>query len=145
MIWGSHSGAYEDWCLLQIVSSLSQWSRGLRHEMSSAAQTLGSWVRIPFEGWMSVHVSSVFVLSCVGIGLATGMITRPRGPSNFYKIHLLLLLSSSSAYSPGWALASLTFFEGFVTMIVLQGGVVNPTPNPQLFWRTNGFCQACPP
>jgi hypothetical protein len=24
-------------------------------------------------------------------------------------------------------------FEGFVTIIVLQGGVVNPTPNPQLF------------
>jgi hypothetical protein len=30
-------------------------------------------------------------------------------------------------------------------MIVLQGGVVNPTPNPQLSWRTNVFCWGCPP
>jgi hypothetical protein len=31
----------------------------LRHEMSLPAQTLGSWVRIPLEAWMSVSVSSV--------------------------------------------------------------------------------------
>jgi hypothetical protein len=31
---------------------------------------------------MSVRVSSVFVLSCVGSGLATGLITRPRSPTN---------------------------------------------------------------
>jgi hypothetical protein len=37
------------------------------------------------------------------------------------------------------------FLEGFVTMIVLQGGVVNPTPNPQLFWRTSVFYQGCFP
>jgi hypothetical protein len=36
-------------------------------------------------------------------------------------------------------------FEGFVTMIVLRGGVVNPTPNPQLSWRTNVFCRGCLP
>jgi hypothetical protein len=35
-------------------------------------QTLGSWVWIPFVAWMSVCVYSVFVLSCVGSGLATG-------------------------------------------------------------------------
>jgi hypothetical protein len=56
-------------------------------------------------------------------------------------LHLLL----PRRYSPEWALASRTFFEGFVTMIVLQDGVVNPTPNPQLFWRTNVFCQGCLP
>jgi hypothetical protein len=50
----------------------SQWPRGLRHELSSSARTLGSWVRIPLEVWMSVCVYSVFVLSCVGSGLATG-------------------------------------------------------------------------
>jgi hypothetical protein len=43
-----------------------------RHEMSSPAQTQGSCVRIPLEAWMSVRVSSVFVLSCVGSGLVTG-------------------------------------------------------------------------
>jgi hypothetical protein len=40
--------------------------------MSSPAQTLGSWVRIPLEVWMSVCVSSVLVLSCICSGLATG-------------------------------------------------------------------------
>jgi hypothetical protein len=43
--------------------------RGLRHELSSLARTLGSWVRIPLEAWMSVCVYSVFVL---GSGIATG-------------------------------------------------------------------------
>jgi hypothetical protein len=36
--------------------SRSQW-----HEPSSHAGTLGSWVRIPLEAWMSVCVYSVFV------------------------------------------------------------------------------------
>jgi hypothetical protein len=43
----------------------SQWPHGLRHELSSSAQTLGSWVLIPFEARMSVCVYSVFVLFCV--------------------------------------------------------------------------------
>jgi hypothetical protein len=50
----------------------SQWQRNLKHELSSLARTLGSWVRIPLKAWMSVCVYSVFVLSCVGSGLATG-------------------------------------------------------------------------
>jgi hypothetical protein len=43
----------------------SRWPRGLRHELSSPAWTLGSWVRIPLEERMSVSVYSVFVLICV--------------------------------------------------------------------------------
>jgi hypothetical protein len=39
----------------------SQWPRGLRHEMSSPARTLGSWVRIPLKTWMFVCLCSVFV------------------------------------------------------------------------------------
>jgi hypothetical protein len=31
----------------------SQWPCGLKHELSSLARTLGSWVRIPLEVWMS--------------------------------------------------------------------------------------------
>jgi hypothetical protein len=50
----------------------SQWSRGLRHELSSLARTLGSWVRIPLKASMSVYVYTMFVLLCVGSGLATG-------------------------------------------------------------------------
>jgi hypothetical protein len=32
----------------------SQWPRGLRHEPSSPARTLGSWVQISLKAWMSV-------------------------------------------------------------------------------------------
>jgi hypothetical protein len=42
-----------------------------KHEPSSPARTLGSWVRIPLEAWMSVCVYCVFALSCVGSGFAT--------------------------------------------------------------------------
>jgi hypothetical protein len=44
-------------CKLQ--SSNIYRPRDLRHETSSPARTLGSWVRIPFEAWMSVCVYSV--------------------------------------------------------------------------------------
>jgi hypothetical protein len=42
--------------------------RGLRHELSSFARTVGSWVRIPFKPWTfgtCVCVYSLFVLSCI--------------------------------------------------------------------------------
>jgi hypothetical protein len=39
----------------------------LRHELSSLARTLGSWVRIPLKTWMCVCIFSVFVLSCVQV------------------------------------------------------------------------------
>jgi hypothetical protein len=45
------------------TTSRSQWPRGLRHELSSPAQTLRSWVRIPLEAWMSLFI--LFVLPCV--------------------------------------------------------------------------------
>jgi hypothetical protein len=37
----------------------SQWPRGLRHEMSSPAQTLGLWIRIPFGARLLVRVCPV--------------------------------------------------------------------------------------
>jgi hypothetical protein len=43
------------------------WPRRLRHELSSPARTLGSWVRIPLKARMSVRVYSVLVLSCVQV------------------------------------------------------------------------------
>jgi hypothetical protein len=45
----------------------SQWPRGLRNELSSPAQTLGSWDRFPLEAWRPVCIYSVFVLSCVQV------------------------------------------------------------------------------
>jgi hypothetical protein len=56
----------------EVPMGRSQWPRSLRHEMSSPAWTLRSWARIPLEAWMFVCVYSVFVLSCVSSGLATG-------------------------------------------------------------------------
>jgi hypothetical protein len=47
----------------------SQCPRCLRHEMSSPARTLGSWIRISLKAWMSGCVYSVFVL---GSGLVMG-------------------------------------------------------------------------
>jgi hypothetical protein len=37
----------------------------LRHEPSSSARTLVSWVRIPLKAWVYVCVYSVFLLFCM--------------------------------------------------------------------------------
>jgi hypothetical protein len=50
----------------------SQGAHCLKHDISSLAQALGSWVRIPLEAWMSLRVSSMIVLSWVGCGLSVG-------------------------------------------------------------------------
>jgi hypothetical protein len=50
---------------LRFNKSRSQWPRSLRHELSSLARMLGSWVRILLKAWMSVCIYSVFVLFCV--------------------------------------------------------------------------------
>jgi hypothetical protein len=42
----------------------SQWPCSLKHELSSTAQTLGSWVRIPLEAWMPVCVYSLCCSVC---------------------------------------------------------------------------------
>jgi hypothetical protein len=57
----------------------SQWLRGLKHEQSSPARTMGSWVRIAHEAWMSV---CAFIL-CLCCSVCKqqpydGLITRPR-------------------------------------------------------------------
>jgi hypothetical protein len=52
------------------VVGRSQHPRCWKHEMSSPAQTLGSWIRILVEAWMFAFI--LFALSCVGSGLATG-------------------------------------------------------------------------
>jgi hypothetical protein len=50
----------------------SNWRRGLTHELSSPAQTLRSWVRIPFEALVSVcALFCVCDVLCVATGLAT--------------------------------------------------------------------------
>jgi hypothetical protein len=64
--WGyGRSTSYE----LEImeVTQLSAGNSGLRHEMSSLARTLGSWVWITIKAWLSACVYSVCIRS-----LATG-------------------------------------------------------------------------
>jgi hypothetical protein len=65
-----------NWIILKyhIWSRRSQWQRGLRHELASLAQTLGSWVRIPLKAWMSVLRTFILflVVLCVCRGLING-------------------------------------------------------------------------
>jgi hypothetical protein len=69
-----------------------------------------------------------------------------RAPGTHWKggiqLNFFFFLLSATARGGLWPPFS---FEGFVTMIVLRGGVVNPTPNPQLSWKTNVFCRGCLP
>jgi hypothetical protein len=48
--------------LTKWTGSRWQWSRGLRHELSSLARTLGSWILIPLKAWMSCELP--FCLCC---------------------------------------------------------------------------------
>jgi hypothetical protein len=45
--------------------------------LSSATQTLESWVRIPLEAWICESAFFCVVLSCVGRGLASGRSAVP--------------------------------------------------------------------
>jgi hypothetical protein len=60
----------------------SQWPRGLRHELSPLARTLGSWVRIPLKTWLSVLCAFIlFVLFCVEVETLWLADPRPRSPT----------------------------------------------------------------
>jgi hypothetical protein len=61
---------------------MSQGPRGPRHELSSPAKTLGSWVRIPLEAWVSLCVYSVLVLSCVQVVAFRRAGPHPRSPAD---------------------------------------------------------------
>jgi hypothetical protein len=51
------------------------------------ARTLGSWVRIPLEAWMSVLVSSVLILTYAGSGLVTGLSPMQGVLLTIYKVY----------------------------------------------------------
>jgi hypothetical protein len=57
---------YTKWHLYKVCRGFrqSQWPRGLRHELSSLARTLGSWVRFPLKSWMSVLCAFILCLCC---------------------------------------------------------------------------------
>jgi hypothetical protein len=74
---------------IYIKRGQSQWLHGLRHELSSPAQILRSWVWILLEAWMSVCVDSVCVVLYVGSGLMTGWFSIQRDRSTLYMIKKL--------------------------------------------------------
>jgi hypothetical protein len=75
--WNNHFLPYRPKFIIRITQLIircfsqcfrpSQWPGGLRHKLSSLTRTLGSWVRIQLQAWMSVCVYSVFVLFCVQV------------------------------------------------------------------------------
>jgi hypothetical protein len=70
----------------------SQQPRGLRHELYSLSQTLGSWVWIPLKAWkfgVRMRLFCVCVVLCVGSGLATGWSTVQRVLPTVYRIKKL--------------------------------------------------------
>jgi hypothetical protein len=71
--------------IIVCVKTADQWPRGLRHELSSPAQTQGSEVRIPLEAWMFVCFYSVFVLSCVQVAALRWADPRPSSPTDCVK------------------------------------------------------------
>jgi hypothetical protein len=76
------------------ISGPSQWQRGLRHEPSSAARTLGSWVRIPLKAWMfgvCMRLFCVCVVLCVGSGLATAGASSKES----YRLYIKVKVKSS--------------------------------------------------
>jgi hypothetical protein len=68
------------------ASGRSQWTCGLRHEMSLLVKFLDRGFQSHSRNVSLSVVYSVFVLSCIGIGLSTGLIPRPKNPTDVYKI-----------------------------------------------------------
>jgi hypothetical protein len=84
-LWDMQLDAPQLWGVYS-VEGRSQCPRGLRHEMSSPAWKLASWVRIPLNTWMSVCVYSVFVSRqrpC------DRLIPRPKSPTECLKLRNL--------------------------------------------------------
>jgi hypothetical protein len=70
--------------LVTLLLGQSQRPRGLKHELSSLARTLGSWVRIPLKARMFMCVYSVFVLSCAQVVTLTRADPLPKGSYLLY-------------------------------------------------------------
>jgi hypothetical protein len=89
--------------LLDVVPnlSLSQWPRGLRHEPSSPAVTLGYWFEIPLNAWMSVCVCSAFMLPCVDSGLAMCWSPAQGVLPTVCKVRISKLINSEWAQTKG--------------------------------------------
>jgi hypothetical protein len=79
---------YSDFCDVIVVIPSSkraigrtEWPRGLRHELSSLARTMGSWVRTPGKAWMFVCVH----LFCV-CGQVAALRRADHSPKESYRL-----------------------------------------------------------
>jgi hypothetical protein len=73
-----------EFALFIYIQRRSYWPPGLRHELSSLARTLGSWVRTPLKAWMCL---CAFIL-CLRCSVCRywpcdGLIPRPRSPTGY--------------------------------------------------------------
>jgi hypothetical protein len=82
------SRGYRDFNGRRRLTGRSQRPSGLRHELFSPAQTLGSWVRIQLQAWMSVCVYSVFVLSCMQVAVLR---RADPPPKEFYQLCIAII------------------------------------------------------
>jgi hypothetical protein len=92
--------------------------------MSSLAQTMGSWVQIPLEAWMSVCVYSLFVLSRVGSGLAIVLIPRPRSPYRLsvrFRISELILNGNRPTVKVGEEIVKISLLQAVEAHRVARG------------------------
>jgi hypothetical protein len=99
-----------------------QWPRGLQHELFSPARTQGSWVRIPLETWMSVCIYSVFALSCVGSGLATGWSPVQGALTTVYRITKPKKAAEAKQRAVEPLMSELILLKCAVQMWALMGG-----------------------
>jgi hypothetical protein len=86
---------------------LAQCTRGLRHELSSLAQTLRFWGGIPLKAWISAFIMCFCIALCVGSGLVTGSFPVQGVLPTRYRIRKLKMLPRSSkrtveSWMNGW-------------------------------------------
>jgi hypothetical protein len=69
--------------LIQEISR-SQYPRRLRHELSSLARTMGSWVQIPLRAWMfgvCIRLFCACAVLCLGSGSCDELVTHYKSPT----------------------------------------------------------------
>jgi hypothetical protein len=99
---------------IYLTVSRSQWPRGLSHEMSSPAWTLGSWVTISLQAWMFVCVYSVFVLSCEVAALRRA----DHSSKESYQLSISVRLRNfiRKGLGPIWAVSAIGWMDGYLTV-----------------------------
>jgi hypothetical protein len=130
----------------------SQWPRGLRHEPSSRARRLRSWVRIPLKTWMPVCVRlfCVCVVLCVGSGLATGWSPVQGVLTTVYRLRnwksgqgLQGLLSHRCLQNGNFPFTARISYQTYITRQSLRWDTVSPLPQSK-YQAAGQLLDGCP-